>query len=126
MMRYASAGLVWAGQWNGPRGFGLRVAECNEGQSSCQGTTKISPQVISYPNGVIFRNHERIVRSLLSEETCFGKHPQGARRHSPRAFRAAHHVGNTRICRLIVARLFVEAAARRRSLPPAGTAQRNR
>src|SRR5438270_1578737 len=41
MMRYTSAGLVWAGPWNGPRGLGLRVAECNEGQSSCQGNTRI-------------------------------------------------------------------------------------
>jgi len=40
-MRYTSAGLVWAGPWDGPRGFGLGVAECNEGQSSCQGNTRI-------------------------------------------------------------------------------------
>src|SRR6266576_5338406 len=41
MMRYTSAGRVWAGPWNGPRGFGLKVAECNERQSSCQGNTRI-------------------------------------------------------------------------------------
>src|SRR6266850_837562 len=86
MMRYTSAGLVWAGPWNGPRGFGLRVAECNEGQSSCQGNTRIRTSwIVGSPslkacNGRVARDRDA---SRARRDWDVLPHPLGTRTVEP-------------------------------------------